>query len=73
MRIAPVGLAYRHAAPEVLRQAVEGAIRRTHVHPEAIDGAVVQADAVAIAATSEPESFDPTDMLPVLVAALSDR
>ena len=47
MRIAPVGLAYRHAAPEVLHQAVEDALLCTHVHPEAVDGAFVQARAVA--------------------------
>ena len=67
MRIAPVGLAYRHTVPKVLRQAVEYAICRPHVRPEAIDGAFVQAKAVAIAATSEPESFDPTDMLQSLL------
>ena len=66
MRIVPVGLAYRNAAPEVLRQAVEDAICCTH-HPEAVDGAVVQAKAVAIAAMSDPESFDPTDMLQSLM------
>jgi poly(ADP-ribose) glycohydrolase ARH3 len=59
MRIAPVGLAYCHAAPEVLHQAVEDALLCTHVHPEAIDGAFVQAKAVASAATTDPGDFDP--------------
>lgn len=64
MRIAPVGLAYRHADDDTLRQAVEAALLCTHVHPEAIDGAVVQAKAVAIAATTaEPSSLDPEKFL----------
>ncbi|KAG1654178.1 hypothetical protein FOA52_009838 [Chlamydomonas sp. UWO 241] len=42
MRIAPVGVAYRHATPKVLRKAVEDALVCTHVHPWGIDGAVVQ-------------------------------
>jgi poly(ADP-ribose) glycohydrolase ARH3 len=67
MRIAPVGLAYRHAKDDLLREAVESALLCTHVHPEAIDGAVVQAKAVAIAATTgDPASFDPEKLLRVL-------
>lgn len=53
MRISPVGLAYRHASDEVLHQTVESALLCTHVHPEAIDGAFVQAKAVSILATSD--------------------
>ncbi len=34
MRIAPVGLAYRYAPKEVLRQAVTDALYCTHVHPQ---------------------------------------
>ena len=64
MRIAPVGLAYRHSPDDVLRKAVEDAIVCTHVHPEAIDGAVVQAKAVALAATmAKPGDLDPTRFL----------
>ena len=63
MRIAPVGLAYRHAAPEVLYQAVEDALVCTHVHPEAIDGAFIQAKTVAMAATTDPMDFDPQQVL----------
>jgi poly(ADP-ribose) glycohydrolase ARH3 len=69
MRIAPVGLAYRHAGDDELADAVEDAILCTHVHPEAIDGALVQAKAVAIAATSEPGSFDPAGVVQTLSAA----
>lgn len=84
MRIAPVGLAYRHAGLDVLRQAVEDALLCTHVHPEAIDGALVQAKAVAWAATTEPDSLIPmqlvetlasvcrTDVMQAKLAALAD-
>jgi len=63
MRIAPVGLVYRHAAPEALHLAVEDALVCTHVHPEGIDGAFIQATAVATAATTEPADFDPQRLL----------
>jgi len=35
MRIAPVGLAYRHADANELAEAVEDALLCTHIHPEA--------------------------------------
>jgi poly(ADP-ribose) glycohydrolase ARH3 len=69
MRIAPVGLAYRHASADVLRQAVADAVLCTHVHPEGIDGAVVQAKAVALAATtSDPSHFASVKFLTELLA-----
>jgi poly(ADP-ribose) glycohydrolase ARH3 len=68
MRIAPVGLAYRHAPDEFLLEAVEDALLCTHVHPEAIDGALVQAKAIALAATTEPESFNPANLIDALRA-----
>lgn len=46
MRIAPVGLVYGSQAPQRLRELVFQALRCTHIHPEAVDGAVVQARAV---------------------------
>jgi len=68
MRIAPVGLAYRHASEEVLRRAVEDALLCTHVHPEAIDGALVQAQAVAWAVTRKaPDTPDTTALLDTLL------
>jgi poly(ADP-ribose) glycohydrolase ARH3 len=67
MRISPVGLAYRHASDEVLHQTVESALRCTHVHPEAIDGAFVQAKAVSILATSDPNSYDRRHFLKTLL------
>ncbi len=63
MRIAPVGLAYRHAPDEMLHRAVEDALLCTHVHPEGIDGAFVQAKAVALAATTDPPNFDPQKLV----------
>jgi len=50
MRIWPVGIAFRHASTSELRRAVDEAIRSSHVHPEAVDGAVAVAIAVSIAA-----------------------
>jgi len=66
MRIAPVGLAYRHATDDDLLEAVEDALVCTHVHPEAVDGALVQAQAVALAATTEPSTFDPNNFVRAL-------
>lgn len=67
MRIAPVGLAYRHANDDSLYEAVEDALLCTHVNPEAIDGAFVQAKAVAIAATtSDPANLEPRQLLQAL-------
>lgn len=46
MRISPLAIAFRNADDAVFRRACAEAIRSSHVHPEAIDGAVVQATAV---------------------------
>lgn len=67
MRIAPVGLAYRHASDEVLHQAVEAALLCTHVHPEAIDGAFIQAKAVAILATTNAAGLDRRQLVETLL------
>lgn len=67
MRIAPVGLTYRHASDELLREAVEAALVCTHVHPEAIDGAFVQAKAVATLATTDPHGFDRRGLVEKLI------
>lgn len=74
MRIAPVGLAYRHAADEVLRDAVSEALLCTHVHPEAVDGAVVLAKAVARSAGCEAaDAFDPNEALDTLSATAREE
>ena len=67
MRIAPVGLAYRNADDESLAEAVEDAILCTHVHPEAIDGALAQAKAVAIASTADAASLAPFSIMESLL------
>jgi ADP-ribosylglycohydrolase len=47
MRISPLAIAYRHCTDRaVFRLAVSEAIKSSHVHPEAVDGAVVQAETV---------------------------
>ncbi|PLY02879.1 MAG: hypothetical protein C0623_03040 [Desulfuromonas sp.] len=48
MRIAPVGLLSGSKEPKLLRPWVVEAVRATHVHDEAIDGALVVAAAVGI-------------------------
>jgi ADP-ribosylglycohydrolase len=58
MRVAPVGLFYRND-PQQLRQAAENSAAITHTHPLGKEGAAVQAMAVALAANSDPDNFDP--------------
>lgn len=72
MRIAPVGLVYRNASNGQLRRAVQDALLCTHVHPEAVDGAFIQAKAVAFACTASAGSFDPVTFLQEL-ARLSEE
>lgn len=67
MRIAPLALAYRHAPPEVLRDAVRSALLPTHAHPVAQDGALVVALAVGWAARRrrpEPTALPPHSLAP---------
>uniref|UniRef100_A0A7S3PRY3 ADP-ribosylhydrolase ARH3 n=2 Tax=Sar TaxID=2698737 RepID=A0A7S3PRY3_9STRA len=52
MRISPIAIAYRNAASSVLRKAVTWAIYSSHRHPEAVDGAFVQARMVQYALNS---------------------
>lgn len=59
MRISPLGLCFRNASAARLRQAVCQAIVSSHVHPQGVDGAVVQATAVAFLAKSSAASFEP--------------
>jgi len=59
MRIAPVGLAYRHASTEARVAAVEAALLCTHVHPDGVDGAAAQAHAVAALSLSVPSGAGP--------------
>jgi poly(ADP-ribose) glycohydrolase ARH3 len=75
MRIAPVGLAYRHASERTLYYAVKEALVCSHIHREAIDGAFLQASVVAIAAnTQDPARFAPQETLQELIdKAQTDR
>ncbi|MFN3284944.1 MAG: ADP-ribosylglycohydrolase family protein [bacterium] len=52
MRVAPIGLFYCDE-PEKLREVVHGASRITHSHELAIEGAVLQAHAVALAVRTQ--------------------
>merc|ERR1712176_1709598 len=49
MRIWPLGIAFRHAPALEMRRAVEESIRSSHVHEEAVDGAIAVAMAVSAA------------------------
>ncbi|GIL77642.1 hypothetical protein Vretimale_6795 [Volvox reticuliferus] len=83
MRIAPLGLVYRHAPPKVLREAVAAALRCTHVHPVAVDGAFVIALAVgylalrrpaaAAAAATNPSACGPAAAVPAAGSATTDN
>lgn len=76
MRIWPLGIAFKSAPQRDFCRAVEEAIRSSHVHPEAIDGAVAVAYAVAFAAkhhTGEAAgSFDPLVLLDEMLHSSSD-
>jgi poly(ADP-ribose) glycohydrolase ARH3 len=68
MRIAPVGLTYRNESDSYLRSGVTEALQCTHVHPEAIDAAVVQAKAIGRLANMEDVSqFKPKEFLKPLL------
>ncbi len=54
MRVAPVGLLGRGWPPERVYEAAAASARATHTHPVGVDGAAVQAWAVARASTLEP-------------------
>ncbi|MBS7288482.1 MAG: ADP-ribosylglycohydrolase family protein [Candidatus Freyarchaeota archaeon] len=67
MRIAPVGLLY-FDEPEALRKITEQSSLITHAHPLGVEGAVVQAYAVALAVKSKPPSLNPREFLEELEA-----
>lgn len=70
MRIAPVGLAFRHASPQEMRKASAAALLATHVHPEAVDGAAVVATAVAHCLhVQQPEELNVLEMLGLCLEA----
>lgn len=56
MRIAPIGLLYGAGEATGLRDAVFEAVRCTHVHPEAVDAAVMQARLVGILSSESADT-----------------
>ncbi len=67
MRIAPVGLVYHNKDDETLKKAVSDAVQCTHVHPEGVDGALVQAKAAAILTNiNDAADFNPATFLETL-------
>lgn len=74
MRISPLAIAYRNASSEELRAACTEAIRSSHVHEEAIDGAVVQATSVRRALMTENvQDFDPIQLLDELISVVKTK
>ena len=60
MRVAPVGLLGRGWPAERLYETAAASARATHTHPVGVDGAAVQARAVARACSLDPEApFEP--------------
>jgi len=59
MRIVPVGLFYHHLAPSPFYEKAALSASVTHAHPVGIDGAAIQARAVAIATRLDPEKEFP--------------
>ncbi|MEM3574219.1 MAG: ADP-ribosylglycohydrolase family protein [Candidatus Bathyarchaeia archaeon] len=73
MRIAPLGLFYNDDL-QILKRAAEEASGITHIHPLGIEGAVIQAAAVAMAVRSGNGSpLDPKDFLEALRGLASQR
>jgi len=69
MRIAPIGLAYRHAVTEDLYKAVVDALVCTHVHPDGIDAAFIQAKAISLLCVlQDPNQFQAISFLNELKA-----
>jgi len=62
MRVAPIGLLY-HDDEETLRRVAYQSAKLTHAHELGMEGAAVQACAVALAVRSRPGSLDPRDFL----------
>ncbi|MFE6054753.1 ADP-ribosylglycohydrolase family protein [Kitasatospora sp. NPDC056446] len=66
MRVAPLGAAYPEDPAAVLRPAADTAVI-THVHPQAVDGAIAVAVAAAYAVRARTESMTPTAFLEAVV------
>jgi len=66
MRIAPVGL-FCHDDPKMLREVAHQSSKITHSHEWAMEGAALEAYAVARAVNLKPESFDKYEFLQELI------
>ncbi len=64
-RVAPIGLRY-HADPKSLRDVAYNAAGITHSHPLALEGAAVQACAVALAVLADPLAMKKKEFLGAL-------
>ncbi|MCD6312900.1 MAG: ADP-ribosylglycohydrolase family protein [Thaumarchaeota archaeon] len=73
MRVAPIGLLY-HDDHNMLRKAVEISCKPTHNHPLGIEGALIEAAAVALAVELELESrIDPDHFIERLLSFASSE
>ena len=68
MRVAPLALLF-HQSLEELREVVSQASQITHTHPLGVEGAVLQAYAIALSLKATPSSFDPLDFLEAVAQA----
>jgi poly(ADP-ribose) glycohydrolase ARH3 len=66
MRICPVALLY-HSNLDYLKQMVDQISMITHTHHLGIEGAFLQASAVALATKKDPEVFKPTEFIDQLL------
>mmetsp|Transcript_43720 Transcript_43720/g.76685 ORF Transcript_43720/g.76685 Transcript_43720/m.76685 type:complete len:408 (-) Transcript_43720:63-1286(-) len=75
MRASPLGIAFRSASTPQMRRAAEEAVRSSHAHPEAVDGAALQAASVAFAAklgiAGRAAEFDPATFLGEMQAVVT--
>lgn len=72
MRVSPVGLFFCHDISSLLAAAEQSSIV-THSHPLAIEGAKLQAKAVALAITTDFSEFDKFDFLSSLIEGLESE
>jgi len=67
MRIAPMGLFFHHSSELYDKACLSASI--THAHPVGMDGAAIQAKAVALAVNMDPqEAFSPNSFIDTLIS-----
>ena len=72
MRIAPIACFYYDDLDE-LRRVAAGSARLTHTHPLGVEGAVIQALAIAYAIRTRPGQLKPLDLVEALHAEAESR